>query len=417
MNHHLIPNWTESVAETYEFRTTVFTSRSGKEQRMAERLLPRRSVTFSTMLWDEGLRTFQAFLHARGASTVSIPDPARFAGMMAESASIGATHIVLQNTPEWLRAGSKLALSDLLQSEFRNAGSIVPDGDQVQVNLTAPLTKAWPMGTVVRPVIEGRLAKEVVLEFKTDSVATANTVLTILPPSQVPDLGDVVFETFDGRPVLITAPNWTELPSVTHSTPFEEVDYGRGVTRNYLPIEFYTRITQFNYLGRSREDIAELLTMFVDMRGRQGEFYCPSWISDMVAASGIAADSDELTVYGNIIATTYDDSTVNKAVAIRLNNGQWIFRKVISIVATSSSGAGSYSEDFSEDFDAEKTDSYSLITFDEVVDQDIYRRDIAMICWLNVCRFASDSLSIQWSTDDIGQAVLQIMTLEALPAE
>lgn len=432
MNYHLIPNWTQPVNETYEFRTTVFTSRSGKEQRMAERAKPRRSVTFSTMLWDDRLKAFQALMHGRGMDTITIPDPARYAAVLALPAAIGATVIYLTASPPWLAQNMVLSLSDLDQTEFRteseitNVGSfsVAFDAAEFDVNrrarltLTAPLTRAWPAGTAVRPVITASLQKEVIFNFETANIANAGVELRIIPPSEAPTLGAAAFNTFDGRPVLLTEPNWAAPPSVTHTTYFEEVDYGRGILRAFLPVEFYTRINQFNYSGRSREDAGELLSMFVAMRGRQGEFYCPSWVDDMRPSGGVISGTSVLTVHGSTIASEYAASTVNNAVAIRLTDGSWIFRKITSIVTVADAGPGAFSSAYTEDFDAETVNGeFSRLTFDASIPQNISQDEIAMIYWLNVCRFASDTLSISWLTDDVAQIVAQVMTLESLTAE
>lgn len=432
MNYHLIPNWTERVSETYEFKTTVFTSRSGKEQRMSERAKARRSVAFTTMLWDGRLQSFKALMHDRGSSSITIPDPARYAAILAQPAAIGAMVIYLTATPAWLKEGMAIAISNLDATEFRmgdeiaNVGAFSTAFDALdfdvnrlaRLTLTSPLTRAWSAGSIVRPTITGRLKKEVEIAFQTANIANADITLNILPPSDTPDFGAVDFQVFDGRPVLLTAPNWTQPPSVSHSTPFEEVDYGRGVVRAFLPVEFYTRITQFNYTGRSREDAGELLKMFVDMRGRQGEFYCPSWVDDMRAVGGIASGSSVLTVQGTEIAASFATSTVNKAIAILLHDGRWIFRKITSIATTTEAGPGAFSGAYSEDFDTEGVGGlFSRLTFSAPIGEDIYQRDIGMICWFNVCRFASDTLSIGWLTDDMAQIVAQIMTLESLSAE
>ena len=177
MNFHLIPNWTEAVVETYEFRTTVFTSRSGKEQRVAERKLPRRTVGFTTGLWGDGLRVFQALLHERGAQTITIPDPARYAAVLAQDATVGSLFIVIQGAPPWLAPNMPLSLSDINRTEFRggsmiaNVGAFSVDFDsddfdvnkRTRITLTSPLARTWPKGTSVRPVTEGRSPPEVEL--------------------------------------------------------------------------------------------------------------------------------------------------------------------------------------------------------------------------------------------------------------
>ena len=432
MNFHLIPNWTEAVVETYEFRTTVFTSRSGKEQRVAERKLPRRTVGFTTSLWGDGLRAFQALLHERGAQTITIPDPARYAAVLAQDATVGSLFIVIQGAPPWLAPNMPLSLSDINRTEFRG-GSIIAnvgafsvdfDSDDFDVNkrtritLTSPLARTWPKGTSVRPVIEGRLPPEVDLDYRNDSVAESEIKINVLPPSQVPDFGGVEPTTFNGRQVLLTAPNWTQRPSVTNATPYEVVDYGRGVTEAYLPVAFYTRTTQFNYLGRTRDKLADLISLFVAMRGRQGEFYCPSWVSDMEPASGMPSEATTLAIHGTLVHATYADSTVNRAVGIRLSDGRWIFRTISSMSVTTEAGGGEFNDDYNDDFDiGADAGMFTLLHFDEAIGEDIYLRQITMVCWVNVCRFASDTLTISWSNDDVGQVTTQVMTLESLTPE
>lgn len=431
MNCHLIPNWSESVTETYEFRTTVFTTYSGREQRIAERLTPRRTVSFSSLLWDSRLADFKALMHDRGAASITIPDPARYSAVLASDAVIGATTVIVSGAP-WLAEDIALSLSDLDATTFVGGETIVGVGafsedfdesdfdtglHRFAVSLSGPLERSWPKGTVVRPVVTGRLAKSITLNHATDRVASVSIALAVNPPSTTPIMRSAALGTFDGRPVLLAEPNWTQAPTVTFSTPFEEVDYERGVVQTFLPVEFYTKITQFAYSDRSRESIGEVLTLFNAMRGRQGEFYSPSWTTDLYPSGGIASGTDELTVLGSNIAETYATSTVEKAVAIKLADGTWLLRKVTSIVATSDPGPGAFSADYDESYDPGGAGTFSKLEFATSVGVDIPQRNIIMICWLNVCRFATDSLTIRWMTDDIGQAAVQIMSLEALASE
>lgn len=430
MNYHLVPNWSESVTETYEFRTTVFTSHSGQEQRVAERLTPRRTVSFSTLLWDERLLAFKALMHSRGAETITIPDPARYASVLLVDAPIGASTIIVSSVA-WLAEGTQLSISNFDTTEFFGAEDLVAVGSfslsfnddfengsqRFQVTLADPLTRAWSAGAVLRPAVVGRLAQSVTLNHLTDDKATGSISLRIMPPSAAPVLSAASLTTFNGRPVLLAKPNWAQTPTVTFSTPFEEVDYDRGVIATFLPIEFYTKITQFTYTDRSKDDLGSVLKLFNAMRGRQGEFYCPSWTTDMLPSGGIPNGSVHLTVVGSRVAETYSGSTVENAIAIRLSDGSWIFRKVLAIEETEEGGPGAFSLDYDPSFDGAAVGMFSKLTLDVAVSQDLYQRDIVMICWLNVCRFAADALTIRWFTDEVGQAVVQVMTLEALTAE
>lgn len=432
MSFHLIPNWNDRVNEIYEFRTSIFTTHSGKEQRMAERLLPRRTVNFTALLWGSALPAFKALMHSRGASTISIPDPARYAAVLESPVLSGSLEMVVNSWPLWLKENMPLVISSLYDSEFKAGQEVVIAGSfdlgfdpdhfdvdsKTKIDVSAPFSKSWPAGSVVRPVITGRLKQEVKLTFQNDSVADAEISLSILPGSDTAGFVPFEFEIFDGRPVFLTSPDWSTSPSVSHSTPFEEVDYGRGTTQAYLPIEFYTRISQFDFVGKSRQEIHEILSLFIEMRGRQGEFYCPSWTTDMIAVGGISSGTNVLTVESSLIADTFNGSTVNKAVAILLNDGRWIFRSVVEIISTTASGPGAFTIAYDEGFDSPSVNGlFSRLVFDAVVSEDVPEQAIAMVSWLNVCRFASDTLNIGWITDDVAQTTLQIMTLEALPVE
>ena len=61
--------------------------------------------------------------------------------------------------------------------------------------------------------------------------------------------------------------------------------------------------------------------------------------------------------------------------------------------------------------------SVSTLTFVEPITFDVeVGREIGLY-WLNVCRFATDTMTVEWITDEVAQTVFQITTLEALPAE
>lgn len=437
MNYHLIPNWVESVNETYEFRTTIFTSHSGKEQRMAERLTPRRTISFRTLLWDERLQNFQAWLHNRGSDTISIPDPARMAALLARPALKGDTSLVFEVYPAWLRGGIELSLSDLNSTEFTGGSTVVRlqgefnndynarefDVNQhISIKLTKPLERNWPEGTVVRPVVTGRLAKNITLSHETVNIAQANLLLDVEIPAAMPNFASKPFIVHRGLPFFGMMPNWSNPPEVEYSTPFEDVDYQRGVTRTYLPVDFHSRITQFNYLGRGHGEIGRICTLFNQMRGRQGEFYCPSGTSDMVVSGGATAGSSYLTIRGRALLGILNRSTVNRDIAIRLSDGSWILRRVLLAEATSSPGPGAFNTDYNPAYDAQlnmqtSTMQYTRLSLGFPFEGDIDEREIVMVSWANVSRFASDTLTVQWMTDDAARVALQISTLEALPAE
>jgi hypothetical protein len=103
-----------------------------------------------------------------------------------------------------------------------------------------------------------------------------------------------------------------------------------------------------------------------------------------------------MVVRGSGVGNSYLQSTVEKAVAIKLFDGSWLYKEVT---------------------DLEPDDQTTIITFDDAFTLDVALGDVVGLYWLNVCRFATDAMTVQWITNEVAQTVLQIKTLEALPAE
>lgn len=431
MELHLIPNWSGGVKETYEFLTTVFTSRSGKEQRSAERMTPRRDVQFTSLLYGSALRVFKGAMHNRGNSLLSIPDAARYGATLIQDAPQSATEIVIRPVPTWLEDGVEISISEFLDSEQVGAFSVAQvssfstsysdafgNGGKAVITLDSGLSEAWSAGAQIRPVIYGRLEENVAVDFLTDAIAEVDVNFKVNPPSNVPDLGVSEVTTFDSRDVFLVNPNWVSAPRVQYDTPYESVDYDRGVIETYLPIDFYTKVTQFNYSGRGGEDIKQILSLFVRMKGRRGEFWSPSWLSDLEPLSQITSGGNTLLVRGSDVRDDYSGSTVDSAIAIMKKDGSWVFGKVSSLTYSGSTPSGAFNLAYDEDFDAGSGSGiYTLITFEDNFTETVARKDIEMVCWLNLCRFASDALTIEWLTDNLARCVLNIMTLETLDAE
>lgn len=430
MQAHLVPNWTSSVRETYEFRTIIFTSENGKEQRSADRMTPRRQISFTAQLYGPALPQFKNLMHDRGAAEITIADPARFGISLLEDAEAGAEEITVGPVPPWLEDGIQIALSVFFAAEqigleavaavssFSAAYSSDFGGGRAIISLTTPLQSSWPAGSEVRPVVHGRLPRSVDSSFLTDQHAEVSINFAADPPCNVPVLaGEVVHQFFQGRPVLLVKPNWVRPVSIQFDTAYEQIDYERGIIANYLPIDYAARISQFNYMGLGSADIADVLGLFVDMKGRRGEFWSPSWVTDFQPASQVTSGETTFVVRGADVYQSYADSTVNNAIAIMKGDGSWIFAEIEEMNLVSSASGGAFSSGYSDGFDAPLADQFTQITVSAPFEETVARKDIAMVCWLNLCRFASDTLTLDWRSDNLAQCLANIMTLETNAVE
>lgn len=386
------PNWSGGVKEDFEFLTTVFTTRSGKEQRSAERKHARRSLSFQALLHGDRLDQFRDYLHGRRHYKAFFPEPVEDVGIVSSYAPVGATTLHLTMAPDLPLEDYRICIASSKGVTFTTVGGVSGS----TLSLDEPLQVAVMAGDEVRRCLSGRMPTNVALSYQTDTIATLSATINQEPGSSNRDYGTDPFEIFRGREVFNEQPNWANSPTVEFTSDYESTDFRRGVIKTFSPSDFFAKITQFTFLGRSTRKMYRLIDFFHRQLGRCEEFWCPSWTSDLKLASAVANGDDSITVTGSNVSASYSTSSVEKAIAIELSDGTWLYKYVTEMEASGEN---------------------TVITFDEPFALGVEQRDVRGLYWLNVCRFAADTMSVQWITNEIAQTVLQIKALEALPAE
>lgn len=173
----------------------------------------------------------------------------------------------------------------------------------------------------------------------------------------------------------------------------EKVDNGFGRVEFFQPIPFEKRLQRASFVGKDQAEIYSILRFFLRQRGRRGEFYAPSWVSELPVSSGITAAGTTIEVTGEEYAE-FNGSPVYTGIFLRVPGG-YIARKIVSAVAA-----------------AGKT----TITVDFAWGQLLSADQIKFAGWLPVQRFAVDQLQIDWLTDAVGQMDLQLYALEDVDA-
>jgi hypothetical protein len=392
MDFFVKPNWASGVRETFEFLTTVFTTQNGNEQRSAERRHARRSLTFQSMLHGDDLADFRAYLHQRRHYLGYMPEPVQVLGLVNTLAPMGATSLILTGTPSADPDTKRIVITGFGRRTFATVTSHASG----VLTLTEPLEAAVQPGDEVRLCIPGRLPSNMNLNYETDTIAVCQITFNQEPGEANHNYATDIFETFLGREVFNEQPNWAAAPNVEIISDYETSDYRRGVIKTFSPISFLSKITQFTFLGRDTVKMNRLIDFFNRHLGRCEEFWCPSWTSDLELVAPITSGSSTMVVRGSGVGNSYLQSTVEKAVAIKLFDGSWLYKEVT---------------------DLEPDDQTTIITFDDAFTLDVALGDVVGLYWLNVCRFATDAMTVQWITNEVAQTVLQIKTLEALPAE
>lgn len=202
---------------------------------------------------------------------------------------------------------------------------------------------------------------------------------------------------FNGRELFAVKPNWASAPDVSYESEREVIDYARGRTETFTPIEFLTRVSKFTYTGRSYQDMNLIRQFFERMKGQRGEFYMPTWEDDVAVDFVSPPNTQTIRVAGPQFAADYGGSTVHRAIAVFLRDGTTIYNLV---------------EDIFEVDDSDGNDS--VIQVQDLWPVEISADTVKSISWLHVWRHATDTLTIEWLTNTVGQCQMTMRTLEDL---
>lgn len=380
---------------TYEFKTEIITSRSGKEQRLALRSSARKSVSYQCLLAGDQFREFKDLMWHWQHRSFVLPELTRFVDSSEDQAADTAS-MTFGQIPAWVVPDASVMVMYQGFTELR----VVESVDGMTVTFRSMTGSVWPAGTRMYAALAGHMAPSLDAPRETNAVAQLGLQFTVDPLSE-PRIAPAAATTmFQGREVFLKRPNWANRVDVQIAHDVQVLDYGRGPVARFTPVEFGFETRKANYINRNTAEAEAIRDFFFRMKGRQGEFYMPTWEYDFVPKTVAPVGTASLRVAGADFATAYGNSTVHRAMFVLMNNGEVLFREVLSVAAVT---------------DAEGVDS--LITIGEPWDRDIAQEGIVMCGWMPVWRFVSDNLVIEWLTNSVAQVSLNMMTLEDLPVE
>lgn len=315
-------NWSSSYRVTYSFFTDVLVSRSGYEQRIAERIEPRRVIETSVLADGDTVRALERYLWTTQSNAFTHVDPVT--------------------------------------------------GQSSLVRVADTQTIDHPAGGV------SVAAFALAVEPGTDTYAE--------PALNAED-------SYQGRYLFPFAVNWQEGVPDSLFTPRQTVDYGRGRISVTRPIPFATRTSTLTLLRASRAEATALVEFHRGMHGRQGEFWFTSVLDDFEV---LDVSGTTLTVRGADVAAMYMADAVNAGVRLTMRSGAVHYRQVV---------------------DAQVSGGLTLLSLAMAVPELVNTATVRECSWMRVGRFASDDLTIEWRTNTVAQAQVQVQTLPYVAPE
>jgi hypothetical protein len=378
------PNWSEAPQVTLSYKTDIFTSRSGKEQRRASRMTPRRTHEFTSFAHQDDMLAFKRLLAVKQNANFLFPDWTRLA--RTYGIADGATYFSLREiAPEWLAAGATVFLCD---------GDVVTTAtillvEAYTVRLTAPVAQVFAPSLVLRPAYEGQLAN-IATTLNTSNTITAKIGYDVIPGSHSNSDNLSFAYLVDGKEVFAFLWNWGKTTDAEYSWQIENVDFGRGLITTHRPVDFGKVSQTVSVVRRDDAEIDYMLRFVERQKGQRAQFWMPSGTADLTLAADVSAYASTITVEGSSATNEFGDSPVYRGVAIYLRDGRKVFRRVISSIVTSGDSVLQLSAPVSFGFTAEQ---------------------VGKICWLTMARFASDDASFTYASNSVAEWQTQTVTV------
>jgi hypothetical protein len=389
----LEPNWSQPYRIIHSFRTEILRSRSGKEQRIALRTSPRKSLEYQSLAQGTKFNAVKDLLWSWQDKSFVLPELVRYVTTTTDLAP-GADTLLVDSATDWITDGTTVLLSYAGVTELRVVNSVTG----TSITFKTVSGKSWPTGSRMYAALTGYMGGSMQVDRLTNNLVSVGTKFEVTPLSEAWVEPPAAAQTYNGRELFLKKPNWSKEVGSTAQHEVDELDFDRGAVYRYSPVAFGTEVRRALYLNRNANEATDLLNFFKRMRGRQGEFYMPTWEYDFAPKVQAEAASASMKVEGGDFATAYGSSTVHKAMFVMLASGTLLLRKVMSVEQVVADGV---------------TDS--LITVDSNWGVAFNQDTIVMCGWMPVWRLASDDLTVEWLTNTVAQVQMTMSTLEDLP--
>lgn len=372
-------NWASDFQVKYEWKTDVFTAPSGREKRVAQRHQPRRTASVTSLARKERFPEARALLSGGLATPLIVPDPTK--SSVTTGAGLASSLPVSENI-DWLLAGSWVVVGGV---EFARVTSY----SGTSVVFERDLSKAWPTGTPIQPAYRGEWATSTKAQALTDSALPITIELREYAGDAVPAAPGVAESLFDGKEVFPLRHNWTDNLQTDVEWRLETIDpgFGRWVSE---ATQLYGRtLSKVSLMLKGQAAIDRYVSFFNRMRGQQGAFYKVTGLSDLMLVEGAEKHSARwIRVRGNEAFQYLQDFETTRAIEVTHPGG--VDRRSITSFA----------------LDGEST----LIQLDE--DPQSNPATWSRISWLQLCRFASDTLNLTYKTDSLAVTTAAFITIE-----
>lgn len=381
------PDWQTGITERLSWRTGIFESKNGTEQRQAKRDYPRRSLSYSLLLTDSRAVAFENLLYGSPELELAIPAWTDFSEL-AEAADSGAGNIELDTQDRGFEAGGyALLYATPTRYEITQISSVEPD----RLLLTETTFFSWGVGTKVYPLLFAEL--EVPIRFKRHTAAVITPQITLLqtPESRAMNLPvEAAPVTYRGREVFTFRHNWADGAEADIQSLMDMLDAEVGITRRVIRGAHSIQTFSIRVLINGREEIVAFRAFLTRAKGRLGSFWVPSQAQDFKLLTPVAFDSRDFIFEGLGFPLYAGVGEGKNFLRIQLKNGTTFYREITAAGIVSGN---------------------TELTLDVALGEAVAPADVKKIDTMFKARLASDEVEIQWRTVNTAECTLTFRSL------
>lgn len=363
-------NWEDRVVTEFEFKTATKRSFNGTEQRSALRAEPRVTIRHGfANLNGRSVDLLDDLAH-RPDDIFALPVPWRTALVAARN----FYDFRLQSVPFWATPGTDVVVES--ETDVAQAQIVSVTGDTVRLD-TDPIG-VFPEGSRMSAAYRARMEPSTRVDFLTDEVSVGEMTWVAEPGAGRVISRPTTPETFNGRAALLERPDWAGEPRFQQETRRKVFDPLVGRTDTMNPHRFYLATSQFVYTELTQERVDRLISFFIRQKGKRSSFYMPTWRSD-IPHDGTDSNGD-IIVRGERFHTIYKDHVLYAAIAVFLPGGPVHLTRIQAV--------SRYGQN-------------TLVKPETPLPRAL--EPGVRVSWLPRVRFASDRLSVEWLSGEVGQ--------------
>jgi len=369
-------NWARPLVERLAWSTAVARAWNGAEERRSNRTMPRRALDQRVTVHGSAAAYADALLWEADRGLMDIP-VWQDVSLLNAGAGIGAELLELDTSDRGFVVGARVLL---LGAFDYHETVIITNVAEGQLGITA-LTKSWPIGATVYPLIEARLSGDYVSQRVTAGVGDSQTTWVQLDGIDA-DAGAPA-ATYRGVEVLTRRPNRVTPVSLSYERDLDVLDNTSGV------ITIEQRATRprmgqrFEFITVRRADRASLMRFLFRRRGRREAFWHPSYQTDLKLLEPAAAPDTTIKVQSIGADSLYDGGFNRTDIALFTTSGVR-YRRIVSWIG-------------------------EVMTLDLPIGVPV-GRDV-MICFLTLSRLSTDLVELSHETAEVARCSISTVSL------